>query len=178
MFDSCHTAFTYEPPISRLVTRFKYHGNFADGKVLSILLNEKFESYYRNQEREKSPSSKPQMLIPVPLHPSRLRQRGFNQALEIARTLSKGSGIPIAQSLLTRARKTPPQSQLSAIKRSANMNRAFRLNSSFNKPIPNCVAIVDDVVTTATTVNAIAAQLKSWGVKKIDIWAIARAKLS
>jgi ComF family protein len=161
-----------------MVTRFKYQANFADGKVMSLLLGEKFSNYYKNQHHGNPDSDKPQLLIPVPLHRHRLAQRGFNQALEIARIVAAVTNIDVNRSLIIRQQNTPSQSQLSANDRAANVEQAFELNPRFTSSLPHHVAIIDDVVTTASTCNAIAALLKESGVNRVDVWALGRARLA
>lgn len=115
----------------------------------------------------------PECIIPVPLHQQRLRERGFNQALELSRIISKQLNIPLNYSLCHRDKATPFQSGLSAKQRKQNLKNAFKVakNHSYQH-----VAIFDDVVTTGTTVNELARQLKQSGVRTIEVWAIARTR--
>ena len=118
-------------------------------------------------------SNLPECIIPVPLHPQRLRVRGFNQALELARIIAKQLNIPLNYSLCQRDKSTPFQSGLSAKQRKQNLKNAFIVT----KPHAyKHVAIFDDVVTTGTTVNELAKQLKNSGVETIEVWAIARTQ--
>jgi ComF family protein len=111
-------------------------------------------------------------LIPVPLHPVRLRERGFNQALELARPLSQRLHLPLEPHVVQRCRHTRSQSELSGSARRQNMRHAFRLIA----PLPyQHVALIDDVVTTGSTLNELARTLRQSGVKTIQIWAVARA---
>ncbi len=114
----------------------------------------------------------PQLIVPVPLHPTRFQQRGFNQAIEIARPISKNLGIPIAPKLCVRSRETPAQSGLSARQRAINIKHAFEIGQAVEV---DHVAILDDVVTTGATVTELSRVLRNAGIKKIEIWACARA---
>jgi len=120
--------------------------------------------------RESRP--KPEMLLPVPLHPSRLRERGYNQAREIARIWSRDFDIPIDQRALRRVRATPLQSGLSATQRADNVRQAFDYSA---KRDYRHVAVVDDIVTTGSTVTEITRLLHRGGVEFVEIWALARA---
>ncbi len=113
----------------------------------------------------------PECIIPVPLNQQRLRERGFNQALELSRIIAAQLNIPLDYSLCQRDKATPFQSGLSATQRKQNLKNAFKVTTinSYHH-----VAIFDDVVTTGTTVNELARQLKLSGVKTIEVWAIAR----
>jgi ComF family protein len=114
---------------------------------------------------------RPDALVPVPLHPRRYRERGFNQSAEIALELSRRLAIPLHASLCTRIRHTPAQAGLSARQRRVNVRRAFQVADT---GLPRHVAIVDDVVTTGTTVNELARTLRAAGVAYIQVWAVAR----
>ena len=115
---------------------------------------------------------KPEVIIPVPLHSSRYRERGFNQSLEIARILSRRLVIPLDYRSCSRIHATQAQTQLDAKERARNLKKAFAIT----KPLPYThVAILDDVVTTGATVNELAKMLRQAGVKRIDVWACARA---
>lgn len=154
-------AFTYEPPVDRLVSMFKTEGRLSHGKVLSELLA---------QDWLLTEPTLPDMFLPVPLHKSRLRQRGFNQALEIAHVLSDHSGIPCESRLCRRIRDTPAQKQLPRSARLANMSNAFQVDDLPDLPH---VAIVDDVVTTGATTSALARHLIRAGARRVDVIAIA-----
>jgi ComF family protein len=125
---------------------------------------EKVRRYYQNQ-------NPPDCIIPVPLHPLRLKQRGFNQALEIARPIAKKLKIPIDTTHCLRIVATLPQAAISATARKHNIKNAFIVNPLLKA---KHVAIVDDVLTTGSTVTELAQRLKKSGVQKIDIWCCAR----
>lgn len=146
----------YDGTAAALIRRFKFHGDLAAGRLLADLLAGCL------------PADRPQALIPVPLHPSRLRQRGFNQAREIARRL----GPPILGNAVRRQRPTAEQSGLAAGERRRNMRDAFRL---VGRPLPTHVAIVDDVMTTGATARELTRTLRRGGVERVDVYALARA---
>jgi ComF family protein len=112
------------------------------------------------------------LLLPVPLHDRRLRQRGFNQSLELARQLSRAHRLPLAANLLCRQRDTPAQHALPAKARRANIRGAFALNGDLSG---RHIALLDDVMTTGHTVAEISRILRRAGATRIDIWVVARA---
>jgi ComF family protein len=116
-------------------------------------------------------ASRPEVLLPVPLHRERLFERGYNQAQEIAGVWSREFGIPIERKALRRTRATPSQSGLSANQRRQNMHRAFAFRSRREY---RHVAIVDDIVTTGSTVTEITKALHRAGVEYVEVWALAR----
>jgi len=153
----------YATPLKQLITQLKFHGNLS----YTPLLAQGFINAIKHRNKM------PECIIPVPLHPQRLHERGFNQALELSRLISKQLKIPLDYSLCLRNKSTPFQSGLSAKQRKQNLKNAFKVTK------PNSyqhVAIFDDVVTTGTTVNELAKQLKQSGVKTIEVWAIARTR--
>jgi ComF family protein len=154
----------YEFPVNRLVQAFKFRRQVAAGRVLSHLLCE-----YVNFSQAIYPAA----LIPVPLHNLRMLSRGFNQAFEMAAYIGKVLDIPVLASTLRRRRNTKAQSGLSRKQRRSNMQGAFYWYGS-NKPPPHIV-LVDDVMTTGTTVTECARVLRRAGAKRVDVWIAARA---
>ena len=151
----------YASPLKQLITHLKFHGNLTYAPLLA-------QNFINSIKQRKN---LPECIIPVPLHTQRLRERGFNQALELARIIAKQLNIPLNYSLCQREKATPFQSGLSAKQRKQNLKNAF----SITKQHPyKHVAIFDDVVTTGTTVNELARKLKQSGVETIEVWAIAR----
>ena len=165
-FDRLCAMFSYEPPLIQLIAKLKFSGQLAYGRVLGELLQ---EAVYTKWYREKP---LPQAVIPVPLHVSRLRERGFNQSLELLCPLKKDGKIPIITNACSRIRKTKHQAQLKKDHRKRNMKAVFNLD----KPLPfEHIAIMDDVVTTGSTVNALCTLLKNeTPITQIDIWCICR----
>ena len=159
----------YEAPADRLISGFKYHRQFADGKTLATLLARKIMTQYAGTEL-------PELVIPVPLHLSRWRHRGFNQALEISKTLGRHCSIELAPRLIVRTRKTLPQTEMtSASARRRNLSRAFSLIDAGSLAGVSRVAVVDDVITTMATINAVAKCLQAAGVEEVHAWSLARA---
>jgi ComF family protein len=117
-------------------------------------------------------AEKPDCLLPVPLHVSRIRQRGFNQSIEIARVLSSRRNIPIECGAVIRSRRTTSQTGLSANKRQKNIKSAFKVVTEMQY---KNVLIVDDVVTTGSTVNELTKLLKKNSVERVGVLSIARA---
>lgn len=163
VFDRAFVPFRYAYPIDQLVRTFKYQGTLAWGRVLATLLA---------QHLRASAARVPQTLIPVPLHPERHRERGFNQAEELARPLSRLLGIAIEDRLCERVRDTQNQTELNARQRRKNLRNAFQLTRATDL---EHVALIDDVLTTGSTVSELARTLKRAGVKVVDVWAVARA---
>lgn len=157
----------YQPPVTNLIASFKYHGHAVNGCVLADILAE----HIKNQQHG---MALPEQLIPVPLHRQRLRQRGFNQSLLIARWLSRHLAIPVQADLVMRQKATPQQTGLSAAARRRNLRGAFRINPQAGLPQGTRVAIIDDVVTTGSTVSAMARTLRRAGAGEIQVWALAR----
>jgi ComF family protein len=153
--------FEYRFPVDRLVQRFKFAGDLAVGRWLALQLAAR-------AHREPCPD----VLIPVPLTPARLRTRGFNQSVEIARVVSHVLHVPAAMRLLERTRDAPPQSGLTRRARHANLRGAFRCPR--NALNGRHVALIDDVVTTGATADAVARALRRSGAVRVDVWAIAR----
>ena len=112
-------------------------------------------------------------LVPVPLARRRLVERGFNQSFELARDLGKGLGLPVMGRHLLRVRDTKAQSELGADLRHANVHNAFKVKKAAD--LPRRVALIDDVMTTGSTVNECARILKTVGVQSVSVWVVARA---
>jgi ComF family protein len=154
--------FRYAYPLDRLEARFKFGADLAAGKLLASLWI-----------ASRAPGELPDAIIPVPLHRSRMRSRGYNQALEIAKPLAKALRIPLWRDALQRTRATDAQTELSALQRRRNVRGAFV--AKFENEIPEHVAVLDDVFTTGATLAECARVLKRAGVGRVDAWALARA---
>jgi ComF family protein len=117
---------------------------------------------------------RPDLIIPVPLHRARLRERGYNQALEIARPVARALGVALDFRSLVRVRATAPQTGMTVKARRKNLRGAFALRD--DEVVRNRrVALVDDVMTTGSTVQAAAQCLRASGAMEVNIWVIARA---
>ena len=160
--------FQYQPPVSSLIAGFKYRNKLVNGRVLGEQLASHLAWQYQD-------SALPSTIIPVPLHKARIRQRGYNQALEIARTLSHCLNIAISRDTVSRARNTTQQTGLTARARKRNLRCAFTINSDIQFEANTTVAIVDDVVTTGVTVSELASVLLKAGASQVHVWAIARS---
>lgn len=179
-FALCRSALLYQPPVNRLITSFKFSARFETGKALSYLLCKQFIAHYNELD-----AGFPNALVPVPLHNKRLQQRGFNQALEICKVLAGHSRIKLQCDLLFRCRHTAPQSKATSLAaRRKNLHSAFRVAASRTDThsrnaqtttIPEHIALVDDVVTTGSTVAEAAMMLRRAGVQQVDVWCLARA---
>lgn len=156
--------FHYQEPIDYLIQTLKFSNNLAYANVLGKLLAREIAMCYKN-------CSLPEAIIPVPLHKERLKERGFNQALEIARPISKELLIPLNHSCCGRVRNTEAQAMLGVEDRIPNVHNAFKCSKLPYKH----VAIVDDVVTTGSTVRELSKALIKAGAKQVDVWTVARA---
>ncbi|WP_116811272.1 ComF family protein [Steroidobacter cummioxidans] len=164
-FDACVAPFRYEFPVDRMIQGLKYRRELVYGRVLGELLA---RHLCRRETR-------PELVIPVPLGLARYRERGFNQARELALPVCKSLGLALRSDLITRRRETQEQASLDRNERLKNTRRAFALTAPLQA---RHVAIVDDVVTTGSTVNEISKVLRAAGVEWIEVWAVARAERS
>lgn len=162
-FDAATALLHYRPPADHLVQRFKFAGELALAPLLAGLLATRIAA---------RPAGLPGLLIPVPLHPARLRERGFNQATELARVLGRRLGIGVDHRLCQRVKRTEPQSTLPVKQRRANLRNAFTLGG---RPAAGHIAVVDDVMTSGHTSNELARVLKQAGARHVEVWVIARA---
>jgi ComF family protein len=168
-FDYAVTPFRFEGFIRDAIYQFKFNQKLNQGKLLAQLLL---------QHIQESQLELPDLIIPVPLHKKRMRQRGYNQALEIARIVSKGLGNNMRSDLVYdavyRNRDTSVQMDLPAKKRAKNVKGAFSVKENSTVLKNKQICIVDDVMTTGNTVNEVAKCLKEAGVGKVGVWCIAR----
>lgn len=161
LFSSTTVLFNYAYPTKKMVLDFKFNKRAELSAFFAELLLDRIKNY----------DKLPETLIPVPLHKKRQAQRGYNQSLEFAKNLAKELKIPVNSNLCKRIVNTDPQSELPMKSRRKNVKNAFALN---NENIPKHIAIIDDVITTGSTINEISRLFKSAGCERIDIWAIAR----
>lgn len=153
--------FSYGAPLDHYVQALKYRGMRLLGRALGLLLVPSVSG----------PSRDVDALVAVPLHGARLRERGYNQALEIARALSHELRLPVLEHGIERRIFTAAQTRQGARERRASMTHAFRVERSL---AGRRIAIVDDVVTTGATVNALAAELRAAGAAQCRVFAVAR----
>ena len=164
-FDLVYATFSYQPPIAQLIQGLKFNSQLYNARLLGELMAENLSSQHVEL---------PDALIPVPLHAARLRERGFNQALALARPIAKKLALPLAAGCCQRVRSTSAQTGLDAKARRRNLKGAFEL---VRKLDVTHVAILDDVMTTGSTVEILASTLKQAGVERVDVWLCARAAL-
>ena len=158
--DNLIAACQYEEPLRGLLHEFKYHEGLYLGSFLANLI---LDALPPNLD-------KTQCLIPIPMHPKRLRQRGFNQSAELTKQLSRTLSIPYSLYDCMKTTNTAPQASLNAEQRRKNLTHAFNSN-----PLPyEHVTLIDDLVTTGSTINELAKILKKNGVSRVDAWCCAR----
>jgi ComF family protein len=158
--DAAVAVFEYRFPLDRLVQRFKFAGDLAIGRYLGEALACRVAALER-----------PQVIAVPPLSAQRLRERGFHQALELARTVQRATAIACDARLITRLRETPSQHALDRRERLANLRGAFACRHALAGAH---VAIVDDVITTGATAQTLARVLKESGASRVSVWAVAR----
>ena len=163
-FSIVHAAGLYQGNIKDAVHQLKYRNQLTLAKPLGQLLGKIVAAA--------GAGFAPDCIVPVPLHPHRLRQRGYNQALELARPISRELNVPLDTTLLQRCRKTLQQQGLSATERRSNLRNAFTLTS---KTPAIKVLLVDDVMTTGETVRECCRVLVAGGVKEVQVAIIGRA---
>ncbi|MGB8241174.1 MAG: ComF family protein [Azonexus sp.] len=152
--------FRYEFPVDRLIQALKYGHQLALAAWLGYRLGERLVAADYD------------LLLPLPLHPSRLQTRGFNQSLEIARVTGKALGIPMNPGILTRIRATPPQAELPLKERGRNVRGAFECAHGLEG---KRILLIDDVMTTGSTLREATRILKLHGAEQITVAVAARA---
>ena len=160
--DAVHAPFAYAPPLDHYLHAFKYRGARVLGRAFGALIAPALQA----------PSAAVDALVAVPLHRGRLRERGYNQAFEIARALAREVGLPVLERGIVRSAATGAQTGRGARERLAGMTQAFRVRRALDGLD---IAIVDDVVTTGATINALAAALRAAGARSCIAFAVARA---
>lgn len=155
-----------ENPLRQVVQKFKYGRKISLGKPLGRLLAEGCQEFLSACPAE--------VIVPVPLHPKRLRWRGFNQSVLLARQISRLYEIPLEPFILQRHRETPPQTQLNEAERRKNMRGAFSVHADHPMTGKN-ILLVDDVYTSGATVNECSRTLKKHGAKDVYVLTLARA---
>lgn len=164
-FDATFALFSYKNPITKLVMELKFHERLLNAQILGELMADAIQTRWYLKRRL------PDLIIPVPLHPKRLQERGYNQALEIARPIAKTLAIPIDFTHCKRIKYTMPQARLSGSERQENIADAFEIKGNFSDL---SLAVLDDVTTTGYTITALCQAIKSAGAKRIDVWCCAK----
>jgi ComF family protein len=153
-----------EHPLRQVIQRFKYGRKVSLGKPLGRLMALGCQDFLNECRVD--------LMIPVPLHPKRLRWRGFNQSHLLARQVGRAYGIPVDPFVLSRHKETPPQTQLKEDERRRNVRGAFSITGSAKG---KNVLLVDDVYTSGATVNECSRVLKKGGAKGVYVLTLARA---
>lgn len=166
-FDAAQALFHYREPVDQLITGLKFNGRLQHARLLGELMADAFLDRHICAEGG--------AILPVPLHPARLRERGFNQALELARPIARHLGLPLLPRLCQRQHDTAPQLGQDAAARRRNLKGAFVVS---DPGAIKSVVVVDDVMTTGSTVELMAQALKRAGVERVEVWVCARADLS
>ncbi len=158
-FDLTTAAFTYAYPISQVLQQYKYQQQLFLAETFANLMLQKLKPHNID------------LIIPMPLHPNRLQERGFNQSLEIARIIGKRSNIVVNSQAVARIKHSPPQASLPLKERARNMKGAFICHEDLSGLR---IALVDDVMTTGASLNALAKAVKAKGAAHVECWLIAR----
>jgi ComF family protein len=151
--------------VDALIRDLKYRGQLSHASVLG-------QATARRWLRQHARPPEVDALLPVPLHPARLRERGFNQSVEIARPLSRMLDLPLLQGVAVRQRATSPQTALSAEQRLHNLRGAFAVRREVQGLR---IVLLDDVITTGATLNELAGVLKEAGAVRVIAMSVARA---
>lgn len=161
--------FRYEDPVDWMIQQLKFGGSLVHARILGTLLAQALRERGRGL---------PECIVPMPLHATRLRERGFCQTTEVGRHLARrlrlphGHRLPLRPDLLLRVRATRAQSGLDAAERSRNLQGAFAAGPG---PIPGHIALLDDVLTTGHTARAAVDALRGAGASRVEVWCCARA---
>lgn len=159
-FDHVACALSYEYPANALVVGLKYRGGLSFARPLAAQLADALDT-----------EPYPDIVIPMPLSPGRLAERGFNQATELARLAAAEFGLESSQGLVRRIRESAPQASLPWKERARNVRNAFHCDADLSG---KSIAVVDDVLTTGATLNELALALKRQGAEKVSGWIAAR----
>ena len=169
-FDATIVATDYVAPADQLVLALKFNATLTLAPLLAQLLYERIE-----RVRKAGTRSQPTLLTAVPLGPHRLQERGFNQALEIAKPLSALLGLRLEARLIERVSETQAQSMLPLAQRRHNMRRAFVVpHEALQQVRGQHIGVVDDVMTSGATLDELAATLKRFGARSVTNLVFAR----
>jgi ComF family protein len=157
-FDETKALFSYDFPINAVIQQYKYQHQLSLAHTFAALMLKHFKLKDTD------------LIIPMPLHPKRLKERGFNQSLEIAKLLSTSLNIP-SRHVCERIKFSPPQASLPIKDRVNNMKDAFICNEDLTG---QNIILIDDVMTTGASLNALAKAVKAKGASHVECWLIAR----
>lgn len=162
-FDATHSLFTYDFPLDAMMQRYKYGSMLNLGYIFGTMLS------------KKTNLANIDLIIPMLMHPKRLKERGFNQALEIAKIITKNHTEKLDFASTLRQKYTSPQASLPLKERVRNIKGAFKVHDNLAGSVKNKrIAIVDDVMTTGASLNELAKILKHAGAAHVKCWVIAR----
>lgn len=169
-YDMIRSACLYDGIVADLITGLKYGKHLTNVPILGELMEEAFLKWLREEKID--------LIIPIPMHIDRLKKRGFNQSVLLAKDLAKRIRIPWNHSVLVKIRNTPPQVSLHKKARKENLKKAFVVSESW-KPFLNhaSVLLIDDVITTGTTILECAKILKKAGARKVIGLSVARTPM-
>lgn len=163
-----YALWVYDKNVKKSIANFKFHNR----REYSKYYVQEMLHYYRDEIIKIAP----EVLIPVPLHKSKLKERGFNQANLLARGISKSIGVPVVENYLVRCHKTKAQKRLNDRERAKNLYGAFEVNPIYSTAPYSKVMLVDDIYTTGRTIDACAKVLLLTGVKEIDCFSLSIGK--
>jgi ComF family protein len=164
-FESARSAVGFTPLVQEVIHRYKYNRAVWFEPFLAGILNEAALKAVSLETHD--------LIVPIPLHPLKLREREFNQAANLARSLALSTGIPLCETLVSRVRETRTQTTLSRKERARNVENAFAWSSK--QPLKGeRVVLVDDIMTTGATASACAKVLQQNGSSSVNVWTVAR----
>ena len=163
-FSTVHAACSYQERVKDAIHQLKYRNQVNLAEPLGKLLGKSLDVV--------EVGFKPDCIIPVPLHPARLKKRGYNQALEISRPLARKMQVPIDTTLLQRTLKTLPQQGLTAAERRRNLRDAFIVTTTTSA---RNILLIDDVMTTGETVRECCRVLMKTDITEVQVAVIGRA---
>ncbi len=166
-FDATFALYDYVAPITKLIMELKFQERLINARILGELMCEAAVTLWYKT------SPLPNLIIPMPLHPTRQRERGFNQTIEIATPIAKKLNIPLEKKSCRRIKHTSAQARLQREERQHNLRNAFQINSNFRG---YHVAVLDDVITTGQTITHFCKALRLAGADKIDVWCCAKTQ--
>ncbi len=158
-FTHCHVLWNYAIPINFFITQLKFHQQLVMARMMGHYLAELLHTHYLTHRL-------PEAIIPIPLHRKRLQERGFNQALEIAKPIAKKLNLRLLRHAAFRIKATQPQSGLNKKQRKENIQQAFNISKNFNA---KHVLVVDDVITTSNTMTEFCNTLLNAKVARIEV---------
>jgi ComF family protein len=158
-YDRVHAGALYRFPADAILRRYKYAADFSLAPLAAAILRAALTT-----------AARPDVILPAPLHPAKLRDRGFNQASEVARRVGRALDVRVDTTALVRCRATVPQAGLDRQQRRANMHEAFAVR----RGLQGHVAVLDDVMTSGATAAAMASAVRAAGAESVSVWVVMR----